>query len=940
MRSIDIFPWHSNFDTGIAGIDAQHRRLVELLNRLAGKVALSATVDSMLQVFDALADYAVQHFEYEEAVWHDCLADEPAEAQHRETHQSFVEEVCRLRGELAASRVDAVASETLEFLVRWLAAHILQADRYMALVVRARQRGMAGESAHAWAREQMSGTARALTDIILEMYAAHSHNTVSLIRELAAHRQSDVALERQQAYRNLILRLAISFVNLPLERMDNAIAEALAEMSGFFAADRAYVFDYDFVDQTATNTFEWCAPGVAPMIAELQRLPLSLNPDWVVAHRAGEPLVVPDVSDLPSGCGRALLEAQGIRSLLTAPLLDGRDCLGFVGFDSVQDWRSFGQDESELLKLFANLLVSLRQRCAVAEALRDSEQRYRRLFEQSHDALMIVAPPDWRFQAGNPAMIALFGARDLEQLLTMTPGDVSPPFQPDGRASAEAARELIAHTLRAGVWSGEWVHRRLDGRELTCTVTLTRTEIGGQTVVQGTVRDVTQQKAQQRQLERIAHYDALTSLPNRVLLADRLQQAMASAHRRETTLAIAYLDLDGFKAVNDRHGHDAGDRLLVAIAERMRRALRETDTLARLGGDEFVAVLIDLPGPDACLPMIGRLLEAAAAEMIDDGYALRVSASLGVTFYPQPEPIDADQLLRQADQAMYQAKLAGKSRYHLFDVDRDRALRGRHESLARLARALADGEFVLFYQPKVNMRSGEVLGLEALIRWQHPDGRLVPPLDFLPLIEEQPLELELGNWVIDTALAQMAAWRCGGLELPVSVNVSASQLQHPGFVAALEQALARHSSVPPDWLELEILESSALQDIELVIRVMGECAALGVGFALDDFGTGYSSLTYLKRLPAGTLKIDRSFVRGMLDDSEDRAILEGVLGLARAFRRTPVAEGVETVRQGAVLLDLGCDVGQGYGIARPMPAASVSDWIRSWKPAPDWRALP
>ena len=274
----------------------------------------------------------------------------------------------------------------------------------------------------------------------------------------------------------------------------------------------------------------------------------------------------------------------------------------------------------------------------------------------------------------------------------------------------------------------------------------------------------------------------------------------------------------------------------------MKQALRDGDTLARIGGDEFVAVLIDLDDAQACQPMLNRLLAAAAQPVHFGEHFLQVSASVGVTFYPQEDDIEADQLLRQADQAMYQAKLAGKNRYHLFDAAQDRSVRGHHESLERIRQALAQREFALYYQPKVNMRTGKVIGAEALIRWQHPENGLLPPSVFLPVIEDHPLAVEIGEWVIDTALTQMALWQSAGLNIPVSVNIGARQLQQPDFVTQLRALLAAHPGVKPSCLELEVLETSALEDLARVSQVIEACRGLGVMFALDDFGTGYSSL--------------------------------------------------------------------------------------------------
>ncbi len=489
-----------------------------------------------------------------------------------------------------------------------------------------------------------------------------------------------------------------------------------------------------------------------------------------------------------------------------------------------------------------------------------------------------------------------------------------------------------------GYWSGEIWNRRKNGETFAelMTISAIRDSLGNTAQYVALLSDITQLKEHQSELERVAHFDALTNLPNRLLLTDRLQQAMNQAPRNGQQLAVAFLDLDSFKSVNDAHGHDVGDLLLIALARRIKETLREGDSLARIGGDEFVVVLIDLDNVAASLPLLHRLLGAASQPVQLGDLTVQVSASLGVTFFPQTQVLDADQLLRQADQAMYQAKLAGKNRYHLFDAEQDSSVRDRHETLAGISHALERGEFVLYYQPKVNMRTGRVIGVEALIRWQHPTKGLLAPGLFLPVVEDHPLSVVMGEWVINTALSQINTWHRAGLDLAVSVNVGARQLQQTDFVIQLKTILAAHPQVDPTCLELEILETSALNDITQVSRVIEACEQIGVKFALDDFGTGYSSLTYLKRLRVALLKIDQSFVHDMLDDPDDLAILQGVIGLAAAFKREVIAEGVETVAHGTALLQLGCDLAQGYGIARPMPADAMPAWVSTWRPDPAW----
>ncbi len=518
----------------------------------------------------------------------------------------------------------------------------------------------------------------------------------------------------------------------------------------------------------------------------------------------------------------------------------------------------------------------------------------------------------------------------------------NPRLLSSGRHSSDFYASMWRDLTTKGHWYGEVWNRRKNGEVFATlqTVTTLRDPAGQTTHYVSLFSDITSFKSHQTQLEHIAHYDLLTDLPNRALLADRLRQCMAQTVRRGDLLGVAYIDLDNFKAVNDTHGHEVGDSLLQALAARMQVALREGDTLARIGGDEFVAVLTDLTDASASLPLLKRLLDAASQPALVAGQLLQVSASVGITFFPQADVAEPDQLLRQADQAMYQAKQSGKNRYHLFDAVQDRHLRGHHDSVNRIGLALAQHELVLHYQPKVNMRSGLVFGAEALIRWQHPQRGLLAPAEFLPVIEEHPLAIEIGEWVLNTALTQMAQWQAAGLTLQVSVNVGALQLQQPDFVARLRAILASHPQVSPSHLQIEVLETSALKDMCYVAQVIEDCHQLGVAFALDDFGTGYSSLTYLKQLRVAMLKIDQSFVRNMLVDPDDLSILQGVIGLAAAFHRLVIAEGVETIAHGTLLLQLGCDLAQGYGIARPMPGADLPAWAASWQPDPAWRSVP
>jgi diguanylate cyclase (GGDEF)-like protein/PAS domain S-box-containing protein len=575
--------------------------------------------------------------------------------------------------------------------------------------------------------------------------------------------------------------------------------------------------------------------------------------------------------------------------------------------------------------------------CGISTDITELKQNAEKLqlaasvFTHAHEGIIITDATGHIIDV-NEAFICITGYEHDEVL------GQNPRILKSGRHKEEFYAEMWHDLQINSRWSGEIWNQRKNGdvyAELINISALRNAEGEIQRYI-ALFSDITALKTYEQKLERSAHYDALTNLPNRTLLADRLRQGIAQVKRRGNRLVVAFIDLDGFKDINDKYGHDAGDHLLIALATRMKNALREGDTLARIGGDEFVAVLFDLPDIEASVPMLGRLQTAAAQPVQVDNFTLQVSASIGLTFYPQTEDIDADQLLRQADQAMYQAKQSGKNRYHFFNTDQDRIVRSHHEDLERIRRALFTQELVLYYQPKVNMRTGTVIGAEALIRWQHPERGLLPPLAFLPGLEDDPLSVELGKWVIDTALTEMEHWRAVGLDIPVSVNVSSRQLQQIDFVERLREVLATHPSLSLGELELEVLETSALKDLTRVSQIIEDCRELGVMFALDDFGTGYSSLTYLKRLPVSQIKIDQSFVRDVLNDADDLPIIRGVLALANAFQLQVIAEGVETIKHGELLLQLGCDLGQGYGIAPPMPAADFPGWLATWLPDPTW----
>lgn len=564
----------------------------------------------------------------------------------------------------------------------------------------------------------------------------------------------------------------------------------------------------------------------------------------------------------------------------------------------------------------------------------DRQQLSSNLFLHLHEGLLIT-DNEFRVIDANPTYSQITGV-PREELLGSVPALLR-PVAPDAISRQQQA-SLWAALRSSGNWVGELVERRRSGEPcaLHVTVSAVHGPDGALRYHVIVVSDVTEQRLQRERLERQANFDELTRLPNRARLSQLLSDAMASTDREGQLMAVCYLDLDHFKAINERFGHQAGDRLLAELALRLRNALRArgtgwSDVAARLGGDEF-ALLLRAGTVEEARAAVERVLRVVAQPITiaQDGDPIVVTASVGATIYPL-DSSDADTLLRHADHAMYGAKQSGRNGFLFFDAEHSRRAEERVMAIGRVQDALDRGELELYFQPKVDLRRGVVLGLEALLRWNHPEHGLVPPAQFLPLIEHTGLSARIGDHVLAKALDQLDAWTRAGLDLSVSVNITARHLQEPDFAQRLAELLARHTRPLGPRLELEVLETAALTDIGFTSSLLERCAKLGVRWALDDFGTGYSTLTYLKRLPVQVLKIDRSFVLNMLNDAQDRAIVEGVISLARTFDCVAVAEGVETPAQARMLLDMGCEVGQGAGIALPMPAAQVAGWIQEWR---------
>jgi diguanylate cyclase (GGDEF)-like protein/PAS domain S-box-containing protein len=553
----------------------------------------------------------------------------------------------------------------------------------------------------------------------------------------------------------------------------------------------------------------------------------------------------------------------------------------------------------------------------------ESENKYRVLFEDSADATWLM--DEKGFLNCNSAALQMFGYSAGAEM--MHPADISPPTQPDGTPSLAAAEQKIANAFLNGKERFEWLHQRKNGNIFPAEVCLTALTLSGLPRLLATVRDITERKVAEERIQFLAYYDALTGLPNRTLLQDRLAKTLAGARRQKGKVGLLFLDLDGFKNINDSLGHAVGDLLLQEVAERLKTWGREQDTVARLGGDEFLIMLTDVKDvPDAAVAA-ERLMDAMTTEFVVQGHSLTVSCSIGISIFPE-HGADGETLITRADAAMYSAKDYGRNNFRFFTEDMNTQAVERLTLQNGLRMALQNEELFLVYQPQMDIATGRITGLEALLRWQHPDLGLVPPDKFIRIAENSGLIVPIGEWVLRTACRQARKWQDEGLPaVSVAVNVSAVQFRQQGFCELIRSVL-HETGLAAQCLELELTESLLLANADVTLSVLRELKSMGLTLAIDDFGTGYSNFTSLRQFGVSKLKIDRSFISDVATNPDDSAITAAIISMAKSLRLRVIAEGVENEAQMSVLRRNRCDEIQGYYFSKPLAVDKVAGKLR------------
>jgi diguanylate cyclase (GGDEF)-like protein/PAS domain S-box-containing protein len=556
---------------------------------------------------------------------------------------------------------------------------------------------------------------------------------------------------------------------------------------------------------------------------------------------------------------------------------------------------------------------------------KESAHLANRICENTSDGVLMVNSSG-KITKINPAMCLMSGYSE-DELVGQTPSILSA-----GRYDKAFYKKLYESVILTGHWQGEIISKRRNGENYTSFLTIEvvpDVEHSNLKNYIATFTDISELKERNNELTRLENYDYLTNLPNRRLLLEKLELALTESNNNSTKVVVCFIDLDDFKPINDTYGHSFGDRFLCHVSEELVKSVRHQDTVARLGGDEFVVVLNNIKDEQELNKLVEVLHNTCTKlyEVLEEKILL--SASMGIVVYPNVKG-NADELIRFADQAMYKAKQQGRKRFVYFDSQKEDASIAHYLKLEQVRAALENDEFTLWYQPKVDVATNKVFGVEALIRWQKPNGKIIPAVDFINIIEGDPLDYLIGKFVIEKALQDQSKWIKEGYNIAVSVNISSDHLLHPNFEQDLKRLIKKYQS-DPKLIILEILETSRISDFDVVIERLRSCLKIGVCFSLDDFGTGYSSLGYLRALPTQEVKIDKSFIFSMLKESQDKMIVQGIIDLSHALGRVVVAEGVETDDHVSELRQMGADLIQGYGISKPMPESQLLNWIKKWE---------
>ena len=870
MKPIDIFPWDNHFNVGISAIDEQHCRLVELLNLLAQEVACESQSSKLNDIFTELLDYTIYHFQTEEIIWSEYFPNDSMLTQHKEVHKTFIDTVIELKIEQNTRTTAEIAQETLGFLVRWLASHILETDRFMAYIVLALQSGMDIEDATKQAKETMSGFTRTLVDLILSIYEKLSNNTLQLMYELRKHQE----LENSLAETNNLLMSVIDTSPVRIFWKDKDLNYLGCNL--VFAKDAGEVNSANIIGK---NDFQLCWSDQAKLYRA---------DDFQVMESCIPKLFFEEQQTTTDGSIIWLSTSK-------VPLYDKHNkVVGVIGL-------------YEEITTRKNAEIALK-------AEKETAQNYLDIV----GVMILVLDLNKNVKQINRYGCEILGYT-AEEIIGKNWAENFTPLRCQNSV-ASVADSLLQKEQNSIIYFENLVLAK-DGKEhLIGWRNSTLYDQDGKVIgILTSGEDITERKENEEKISYLANFDSLTSLPNRNQLDIRIKELLSLSSRHKNEVAIMFLDLDHFKDINDSLGHNTGDQLLVEASKRLKSVLRHEDTIARLGGDEFIILLPNISMLGAS-QVAQKLLNVFNASFVIEAYELKISGSIGIALFPS-DGTEFETLYKNADTAMYRAKQDGRNRFCFFTEEMQKNTVRMLKLSNALSYALERKQLQLYYQPQFSTKHKTIIGAEALLRWTHPEFGSISPAEFIPIAEENGTILAIGEWVLRTAVEQTKRWMEEGMNpIIMAVNLSAVQFRVPNLPFQITNIL-KEVGLPPEYLELELTEGVAMNDPQKAIAIMNDLHNQGIRMSIDDFGTGYSSLSYLKKFNIYKLKIDQSFVRDINIDPEDKAIVGAIISMAKSLGLQTIAEGVETIGQLNYLQEQGCDEIQGYYYSKPLSKA-------------------
>jgi diguanylate cyclase (GGDEF)-like protein/PAS domain S-box-containing protein len=736
------------------------------------------------------------------------------------------------------------------------------------------------------------------------------------------------ALAQSAKFEKLIMALSSQFINLDPAKIDESINNAIRVIGESIGVDRIFIFLMS-KEMVSKQVYAWNAKEASLPKGAVTEFKLSDYKEFSERLLNGEVVHYSSPDELPPEASHVgeVMEHRAVQSFVIVPMLTAGNVKGFLTFSTVRIKKMWAEEDLFVFKILGEMFASAIERKKNYGALMDSEEKFKGLFNNAIDSIFIYEMSEsgvpGNFVEVNDIACSKLGYT-REEIMKLTPFTLTSP---------EDVSEFEKLYKKLNKQQHLVFEKKLlakNGSKIPMEINSRVAHWGERRVVQSIARDITDRKRSEETIRRQSYYDLLTNLPNRMLFKDRLEQAMKLAHRNKQMLGVLVLDLDRFKNINETLGHVTGDKLLVAVSERLLEALSENETIARFGGDEFTFLLPQVNTTEEATEHAQKIIDLLAAPFKVGEHELHVTTSIGIAFYPE-DGESSELLLKNAETAMYRAKEQGRNNFQLYASGMNVSAFKQLLMENSLRRALEKEEFVVFYQPQIDLATRKLIGAEALVRWQHPDLGLVFPNEFIGLAEETGLIVPIGEWIIQKVCKQSKAWYAEGLpKICVSVNLSARQFQQVNLVSTISRILLE-TGLDPQHLGLEITESIAMKNADFTISALNEFKRMKIHLSLDDFGTGYSSLSYLKRFPLETLKIDRSFVRDITTDPNDAAIVNAVVALAHSLKLNVIAEGVESEGQLAFLKNHKCDGVQGYIFSHPLAEDQFVKFMREHK---------